>query len=744
MPLKFYKLILKIGVFASFISFFIIANNYYFPFITGKQIYFNVLIEVLFIFWVGMIVKYPQTRPRPKNWINIALVSFFVILLISSIQGIDFNLSFWGDAERMLGWFHIVHFFCLYLIISTVFVDKKDWYWLLGCSVLSAVGIAGYAFMTNQGQKAVGNVNMTSNISTLGNATYVAGLMLANIWFSIILFHKSRNWLLKGLIAFVALLITWSFFYADVSGSQAGLAVGLLTMLSLFSFLNKNKRFKQVATITLISMVAILALMFAFRSNAIFDNNKVGKILRDFSLKNTTLNTRFYAWRAAVLGIKEMPLLGSGYGNYAYFFDKYFLGSYYQWTMSEEYFDRAHNNLLDIAATGGILSLIAYLGVFAAAICYLTKNYRRGKISLFDYSVLMAAFTSYFVHNLAVFDSLANYVIFMIMLAMVYSYKDKTVIAPQVVEAEPYLAVKIKHKENKKDKIDENWDFTNKELIALIAAGLFSGFLMFNYNSQFAQMFSDSIEASRSWQNGDLGTVNEAWQKALSHNTPLDRDVRSLLGNQIASNYTSMMNLKGEDRDSLLKLAAEAQENNIRYNPRDSMANLWAAQVYFYKGILENNVKDVEIAYKYVKDTVNNGGQHIPPMVLKSNIELVLGETDEAIKTLRTATDWYPEYYDLYCHLTDYQLRVKKSYISEAYDDFKKCLNSSKATGLNEAILKIAELKYEKEKNWEVLVKINEIKYVIEPTNKALKQHLIDLYKKAGQLENAKNLETSK
>jgi O-antigen ligase len=33
--------------------------------------------------------------------------------------------------------------------------------------------------------------------------------------------------------------------------------------------------------------------------------------------------------------------------------------------MSEEYFDRAHNNLLDILSTGGLISLLAYLSIFS-------------------------------------------------------------------------------------------------------------------------------------------------------------------------------------------------------------------------------------------------------------------------------------------------------------------------------------------------------------------------------------------
>ena len=64
MSQKLYLNILKGGIFASFVIVFLVFKNLLFPYITSKQIPFNILMEILFVFWVGFIVKYSEYRPK--------------------------------------------------------------------------------------------------------------------------------------------------------------------------------------------------------------------------------------------------------------------------------------------------------------------------------------------------------------------------------------------------------------------------------------------------------------------------------------------------------------------------------------------------------------------------------------------------------------------------------------------------------------------------------------------------------
>ena len=126
MSQKIYLIILRWGVYLSFLSVLLTHRNFYFPYISTKQIYFNVLIEVLFVFWFAFVIKYPSWRPK-KSWVSFGLLAFFAAILLSCFFSVDFNLSFWGDIERMLGFFHLFHFLILYFIIITVMRSWADW-----------------------------------------------------------------------------------------------------------------------------------------------------------------------------------------------------------------------------------------------------------------------------------------------------------------------------------------------------------------------------------------------------------------------------------------------------------------------------------------------------------------------------------------------------------------------------------------------------------------------------------------
>src|SRR3989344_353050 len=179
MTQKIYLNILKTGVYLSFVSVFLVFKNLLFPYITSKQISFNILIEVLMIFWLALVIKYPEARPK-KSWITFGLAGFFAALLISSIFSIDFNLSFWGDIERMLGWFHVFHFFLFYLIIITAFRRPSDWRNLFIVSLTAATLVSLYSLFKIP-------------FSTIGNTAYVSGYVIFNFYFALILFFRRRR-----------------------------------------------------------------------------------------------------------------------------------------------------------------------------------------------------------------------------------------------------------------------------------------------------------------------------------------------------------------------------------------------------------------------------------------------------------------------------------------------------------------------------------------------------------------------
>ena len=406
MSRAWYRFILKVGVYASLVSLFLVNKHFYFPYITSKQLYFNILIEILTVVWLAYIIKYPSERPK-KSWLTIGWAVYLLIVLITCFTGVDFNLSFWGDLERMLGWFPLFHFFLLYLIVVTVFRNWRDWQPLLIAMVSAGTLLSLIGLFQNY------------NASTLGNAAYMGTLMLMTMFITALLIGRSRNWLVSLPYWLVLILLFVGFVRADISGAYAGLAVGILVYAGLMTFLNHKKKVRQWGLVVVGVLVIGVGLLFAFRWSPALDNTQLGKVIRDFSLENPTLNTRFYSWKWAWRDLGSHPLLGVGHGNYALVFDRQFKGDFYRFSKGEDFLDRAHNNVVEIATTTGLLGLAAYLFMFTWAVIYLIKAYREDKIKLPEFAALAAFLPTYSVQNLALFDCLASYIFLMIILGLI-------------------------------------------------------------------------------------------------------------------------------------------------------------------------------------------------------------------------------------------------------------------------------------------------------------------------------------
>jgi hypothetical protein len=70
------------------LSMFLVFKNPAFPVYIFQADFFNLIIEILLIFWVALIVKYPQYRPK-KSYISFGLLAYFFILVISCFTGAD-------------------------------------------------------------------------------------------------------------------------------------------------------------------------------------------------------------------------------------------------------------------------------------------------------------------------------------------------------------------------------------------------------------------------------------------------------------------------------------------------------------------------------------------------------------------------------------------------------------------------------------------------------------------------------
>lgn len=713
MSQKIYLTVLRFGVYLSFLSVFLVFENLLFPFITSKQIFFNILVEVLMIFWLALVIKYPEVRPK-KSWVTFGLVGFFIALLISSIFGVDFNLSFWGDIERMLGWFHIFHFFLFYLIIITVFREWRDWRNLFIISIAAAVLVCLYGLFKIP-------------YSTIGNTAYVSGYAIFNLYFALILFFRKRgeeksqpqDWLISALYLAAAFIIFLVLRVTHTRGAYVGLGVSFLLFFILSALYSQNKKVKIYSFLSLAAVAAMVALVFLFPQSGLVKNSSILSTVTQISFKATTFQTRLISWKTAVKDFPNYPILGSGYGNFAVTFDKYFDPKFYSYTPTETYFDRAHNNLVDIASTGGLLSLLTYLFIFIAAGCYLVKGKKQNKISVNEFILLICLFVAYFIQNLAVFDSLVTYIPLMLSLGYIYWLTNRE----EEVEFE------------------KNSALTNKELGFLAIAGLISLFVIYQYNIKPLMMLDGTIKGQMKFAQGDLEAGVEEYKKALSYETGLDRDSRATLINTVNSRQNDLLSIDKEEAKAIADYVISLAEANVKLNPLDGMMQMQLAQALNTVALINtDNMSKFyfysDRALKAIDESIKTSPGRVTIYFSKAQMHIARNDKDQAIETLKYAFGLNEKYAEAACYLAKVAIYYKEE--NEGFRALDKCLDLSGSGYLGPVdLIKVALNHYSEKKDQPRTLALYERWAQLEPSNARLWVNLSLLYEQAGNKDKA-------
>lgn len=640
MSAKTYQRILQFGLFASLGIIFLLFTHLLFPYISSKQIVFNVLMELMFPFWLLLVWQFPSFRPY-RSLVTAGLATYLLVILISTFSGVDFNLSFWGDTERMLGFFHIFHFFLFYLYLITAFRNRRDWSWFLSASVVIATVQAVLVLIMNK-------------IGTIGNTAYISGYLIFNLYFALILIFRN-NWRIHWPLYPALVLMLLAFFKANTSGAIIGLFSSLLLLLFLLGLFASRKKVRVSSLSILVIALAGVILLFSQYNQTWFKENKA---LSNLSFHKITFQTRRLSWEGAARDFKYHPWLGTGFGNYAIIFDRQFDPSFFNYSTTETYFDRAHNNLIDIISTTGVLGILAYLSIFVFLIIDWLKALKkeswrirpgREGVRARELMLVAALIFAYFVQNLAVFDSLATYMGLMITLAYLIFFCHE----PSDTEPEE----------------KEGGLSAGTEMIILIGAFVLVLVVVFNFSIRPFKMMTKTITAYGEITSNQTEAGLASFEKALVPATPLDRDSRTVLINFLVANPSLLARgLSAEKVQASLDFVISLVERNLEYNPHDSLMQMQAAQLYdiasryyYYDQELFRGYSDKAISA--AEKAVAASPKRIPLYFILGQIQANAGNQEEAELSFKTAYSLNPDYVETHCQLANYYFLVK----NEAY-----------------------------------------------------------------------------
>jgi O-antigen ligase/tetratricopeptide (TPR) repeat protein len=467
---KILRWIVVVGVFLLPFICLVVTTSLFFPYITGKNFLFRMIVETITFCWLALCLINPKYRPR-RNWIFAAFLIFIVIMAIADAQGVNPFKSFWSNFERMDGWITIAHLFCYTVVAACVINAENLWRRLFELTIGVSVFVDLWGFSQILGVVALGEGGLSGLSAridaTFGNPIYLAVYMLFHIFLAALLIYQSGKgkWELWERIAFPAALavgllyiaaqsavtgsaLTWpavllylvvlacigglmflkrsylfsfvivldtvALLFTGTRGTTFGLIGGTVLGGLIYIFLAPHARQarKYILIGFAVLIVAAGGLWLARDTAAVADVGFLQRLV-EISPTETTVASRIINIEIAWKGIKERPILGWGQEEYAIVFDKYYDPRMYP---DEQWFDRVHDIVFDWWIAGGTLGLLSYFGLLFA---YLWVLWRTKAFDLGEKSILTGLLAGYFIHNLTVFDNITSYILFGTVLAYI-------------------------------------------------------------------------------------------------------------------------------------------------------------------------------------------------------------------------------------------------------------------------------------------------------------------------------------
>ncbi len=576
-----FKGIIYVGLFSLLITPFIVTDSLYFPFITGKAFFFQIVTEIIFGAWIILAIFNPEYRPKRSLLLG-SIATFLLIALIANSFSDNPTVSFWSNFERMEGYVTLLHFAALVVVLGTVMNHTRVWRLYIHTAIVASTAMMISAFSD------IAQYGFAYRIdTTLGNPIYLAVFMLINsfllLWLiaqlqksSIKEYFTSFLFWLYGILWILHVVVV---FQTQTRGAMLGVAVGLgITFILTALFAKQDKPLRTLSAVAVIIMLCGAAAIFLARDTDFIKSIPALERLTTISASEGTGQARLWNWGIAWQGIKEKPLFGWGQGNYNIVFDAHYNPQMFE---QEPWFDRAHNVVIDWAVSTGIVGVVAYLAIFVTALFVL---WRRTEISVFEKSVLTGLLAGYFTHNLFVFDHTTSYILFAIVLAYIYfcSATDSDLLCGRV------------------------FDMRNKELLIVVPITFITIWLIYVVNIPGYVSARDVVSAIQLFRKDEQGRIYYAqanglednmklYEKVIARDTYGTPEVRSRLA-VAAGEVARIDNIDVQIKNTFVTFAINQMLAQIESAPNDARYPYTLSGLYAQLGNLDQAVTEVQRA----------------------------------------------------------------------------------------------------------------------------------------------------
>jgi O-antigen ligase/Tfp pilus assembly protein PilF len=551
-----------VGIFILPFMAFIVPADMFFPYITGKNFLFRVVVEVIFALWLLLALADKKYWPEISPLLY-AVSATVLVLVLSTVFGANPYRSFWSNYERMEGLVSHLHLFAYFLVLGGSLKGEEVRRWFLYALAASGALMAVYGWFQFFGWMQISMQSGPRADGSFGNAAYMAVFMLFNVFLlAYIALSEKRAWLKAIFGALIVLEIPVIFFTAT-RGAILGLVGGAVIFSALFGIFGKTRNVRRIV-LGLVGILALLAtLFFATKGMEFAKQNYILSRFQDLSFKERTVESRLTIWKMSYEGFKERPILGWGIENYNQVFNKYY--DPIMWKQ-EPWFDRSHNIVFDWLIAGGLAGLVAYLSIFGAALYMLSRrvrelNWEQGMLA--EASAITALFAAYFFNNLFVFDNLISYYLFFSVIGFVHV--SCTTASAEGREKYPSVSREI---------YEAAYPFAAVGIMTALA------FIMYfvNVKPLLANYALLGALQDISQRGGKADLILADFEKVFAYDTFGSGEAREQLAGY--ANNILRSNLPAEDKQKVYAVVIREFEKQVAQNSRDVRAYLVLSSLY--------------------------------------------------------------------------------------------------------------------------------------------------------------------
>lgn len=304
---------------------------------------------------------------------DIFIYLLLIIGIIVTINAVDVQTSIWGAYTRDEGLLSLISYYILFLNCKSM--DKKEIKIII--NTLFIVGILQFVYCLLQvfvrgdyvaGFSLHGTVNHMA-AGFIGNPNFLASycIILLGLAIGFYLLYGGKKYLFLSLIFYINLIL------AQSTGQFFALII-LFIFIIIFLWKKKVIDFKKIGIlfVSFIVLFLLTANIVELYVTKVFDD----KIESSYTIKGDLINTlnlfsgnngdpgeeevtlenygsgRFTIWKNTLKIVPNYFWLGAGYDNFGYVYKEH---------QGSMYYDKAHNEYLQLLVTGGIFHLVVYL-----------------------------------------------------------------------------------------------------------------------------------------------------------------------------------------------------------------------------------------------------------------------------------------------------------------------------------------------------------------------------------------------